>query len=137
VIDIHTDGLIDRTEFEPRLSRARQHLANVETKLETLASQSREQTALRETLACVDSFSETVSANLSQADWSTRREILRTLIDRVVIEPAQIRIVYRINFPLFAKSQNASNGKVLHFCWRSDLTLAIERVPALRAGPLV
>jgi hypothetical protein len=73
----------------------------VESKLVTLAAQSREQTALREALACVASFREAVCANLSQADWSTRREILRTLIDRVVIEPTQIRIVYRINFPLF------------------------------------
>ena len=120
LIDIHTDGLIDRKEFEPRLTRARQRLAEVESKLESLASQSREQTALREALACVDSFSKTVSANLSQADWSTRREILRTVIDKVVIEPTQIRIIYRINFPLFAKSQNASKGKVLHFCWRSE-----------------
>jgi broad specificity polyphosphatase/5'/3'-nucleotidase SurE len=40
--------------------------------------------------------------NLDQADWNTRREILRTLIERVVIEPHQLRIVYRINFPLFA-----------------------------------
>jgi site-specific DNA recombinase len=135
LIDIHTDGLIDRKEFEPRLARARQRLADVESKLEILAFQSREQTALREALACVDSFSESVSANLSQADWSTRREILRTLIDRVVIEPTQIRIVYRINFPLFAKSQNASKGKVLHFCWRSDLTVIRQPLhAAVRAG---
>lgn len=130
LIDIHTDGLIDRTEFEPRLARSRQRLADVESKLETLRSQSREQTALREALVCVDSFSEAVSANLSQADWPTRREILRTLIDRVVIEPTQIRIVYRINFPLFAKSTNASTGKVLHFCWRSAFPLTGEPLHA-------
>jgi site-specific DNA recombinase len=120
VIDIHTEGLIDRKEFEPRLARARQRLADVESRLEKLTSQSREQTSLREAMAWVDSFSEAVSTILSQAGWPTRREILRTLIDRVVIEPTQIRIVYRINFPLFAKSQNASNEKVLHFCWRTD-----------------
>jgi site-specific DNA recombinase len=126
LIDIHADGLIGRDEFEPRLAHARHRHAELESKLESLRSQSREQTALREALACVESFSETVKTNLDQADWTTRREILRTLIDRVVIEPAQVRIVYRINFPLFARS--ASTGKVLHFCWRSD------RGP-LRAAP--
>ncbi len=64
-----------------------------------------------------------------QADWTTRREILRTLIKRIVIEPDQSRIVYRINFPLFARK--ASKEKVLHFCWGRDLTVTFKRVPAL------
>jgi site-specific DNA recombinase len=120
LIDIHADGLIDRDEFELRIARARGRHADLESKLESLVAQSREQTALREALTCVDGFCQTVSENLDQADWTTRREILRTLIDRVVIEPTQVRIVYRVNFPLFAKrASGASNEKVLHFCWRS------------------
>ena len=75
--------------------------------------------SLREALACLDEFSETVASNLDEADWSTRREILRTLIasrgDRARANP----IVYRINFPLFAKkASKAGSEKVLHFCWR-------------------
>ncbi len=121
LIDIHADGLIERRELEPRLAQARKRHAELELQLELLRSQSREQTTLREALACVDKFSAAVSTNLDQADWSTRREILRTLIDRVVIESEQIRVVYRINFPLFAKrASNAGEGEVLHFCWRSD-----------------
>jgi site-specific DNA recombinase len=124
LIDIHTDGLIDRNEFEPRLERARRRHAELESTLDSLRSQTQEQTALREALACVDSFSEVVSANLDQADWATRREILRTLIDRIMLEPTQVRIVYRINFPLFAKS--ASKDRILHFCWRSDFAVVGE-----------
>ena len=118
LIDVHADGLIDRDEFQPRLERARRRHAELLAKLDALRLQTREKTALREALACVESFSEVVSANLDQADWATRREILRTLIDRIVIEPTQIRIVYRINFPLFARS--ASKDRILRFCWRSD-----------------
>ena len=120
LIDIHTDGLIDRAEFEPRLSRARKRCDELSAKLQSLRTQTRDQTALRDALACLDRFSETVSASLGQADWSVRREILRTLIERIVIEPEQVRIVYRINFPLFLK--NASKEKVLHFCWRRGRT---------------
>jgi site-specific DNA recombinase len=87
-----------------------------------LETESREQSALREALACLDSFTESIASNLESADWSTRREILRTLIDRVLIEPDQIRIVYRINFPLFVKQASvAGTEKVLHFCWSSVL----------------
>jgi site-specific DNA recombinase len=126
LIDIHADGLIDRVEFEPRLSRARKRCEELALKLESFRTQTREQTAMREALACVDRFSETVRTSLDQADWSARREILRSLIDRIVVEPEQVRIVYRINFPLFAK--NASKEKVLHFCWR--------RPVAARRGPI-
>ena len=124
LIDAFSDGVLDRIEFEPRLLRVRDRVTNLKQQLESLESESREQTTLREALACLDDFTATIGTNLEQADWAMRREILRTLIDRVVIEEEQIRIVYRINFPLFAKK--ASNGeigeseKVLHFCWRSD-----------------
>ena len=90
-----------------------------------MKTESREQSALREAVACLDSFTESIASNLESADWSTRREILRTLIDRVMIEPDQIRIVYRINFPLFAKkASEAGEDKVLHFCWRSAMAAA-------------
>ena len=117
LIDIHTDGLIDRDEFEPRMERARKRHAALSSKYESLVMQTRDQTAIREAMHCIDSFSEAVCVNLDQADWTTRREILRTLIERVKIDTNQIRIVYRINFPLFAK--NASDAKSLHYCWRS------------------
>lgn len=130
LIDIHTDGLIDRDEFEPRMERARKRHAELSSKFESLVTQSRDQSATREALACIDSLSEAVCANLDQAPWNTRREILRTLIERVQIAPNQIRIIYRINFPLFVKK--ASNAKSSHFCWRSEMTtltrfLAISR----------
>jgi site-specific DNA recombinase len=125
LIDAYADGVVTREEFEPRTERARKRLSDLEAKLDALQTQTREQTALREALACLDSFADTIHAHLDQADWSTRREILRTLIDRVVIEPNQIRIVYRINFPLFAKkASTAGKEKVLHFCWsREDRAL--------------
>ena len=99
LIDAYTDGVLTREEFDPRIKRARKRLADVESQLAELQTETREQTTLREALACLDDFSEAISTNLDDADWSTKREILRTLIDRVVIEPDQIRVVYRINFP--------------------------------------
>jgi site-specific DNA recombinase len=120
LIDAYTDGLLDRNEFDPRLARARCRLSKLQEQLAESDIASRAQSSLREALACLDNFTESISSNLESADWPTRREILRTLIDRVLIEPDQIRIVYRINFPLFAKkASNVGTGKVLHFCWSS------------------
>jgi site-specific DNA recombinase len=120
LIDAYADGVLDRAEFDPRLKRARDRLSKLQQQLSDLETETREQSTLREALACLDDFTASIGTNLESADWTMRREILRTLIDRVVIEEEQLRIIYRINFPLFAK-RASKNGKekVLHFCWRS------------------
>lgn len=118
LIDAYTDGVLDRSEFDPRLARGRSRLSKLQEQFSQWETESREQSVLREALECLDSFTESIESNLATADWAMRREILRTLIDRVLIERDQIRIVYRINFPLFAKkASKAGNEKVLHFCW--------------------
>jgi len=138
LIDAYTDGVLARGEFDPRLERARQRLSKLKEQLAELETESREQSTLREALDCLDSFTESIESNLERADWTTRREVLRTLIDRVLIEKEQIRIVYRINFPLFAKqASTAGKEKVLHFCWRSAHAFTRERILALRFGPVV
>jgi len=120
LIDAYADGLVDRSEFESRIERLRRRSTKLKEQLLALETETREQSVLRESLACLDNFTETIELNLESADGATRREILRTLIERVLIEKDQIRIVYRINFPLFVKkASEAGNKKVLHFCWWS------------------
>ncbi|MEI6540017.1 MAG: recombinase family protein [Planctomycetota bacterium] len=116
LIDAYTDGVVSRDEFEPRVQRARKRLSELQVRMEATQSQTREQAGIREALACLDTFTETVNTRLGEADWNTRREILRNLINRVVVGRDQVRIVYRVNFPLFVKK--ASNGSFLQFCCR-------------------
>jgi site-specific DNA recombinase len=128
LIDAYTDGVLERDEFDPRLKRARERVEKHQRQLDAHEHESREQATLREALACLDDFTSSIDKNLESADWLLRREILRTLIDRVEIEEQQLRIVYRINFPLFAKKASiAGNEESLHFCWRSAQSLIVER----------
>ena len=121
LIDAYTDGVLERDEFDPRLNRARERVSQLGKQLAEHNNESREQATLREALACLDDFTSSIGSHLDSADWATRREILRTLIDRIEIEEEQVRIVYRVNFPLFAKkASGAGNEKVLHFCWRGE-----------------
>jgi site-specific DNA recombinase len=118
LIDAYTEGVLDKREFEPRLEKARERVARLQKELGQLAEQNAEQEQLRQALACVEQFSAQIRGGLEQAEWATRRDIIRTVVERIRVETDQIRIVYRISFPLFV--QNASNGRILHFCWRSD-----------------
>ena len=104
LIDACTDGLVDRDEFESRISPLRARSTKFQKQLAALKVETRERTALREALACLDSFAETIESHLESAIWATRREILRTLIERMLIETDQIRIAYRINFPFLPRT---------------------------------
>jgi site-specific DNA recombinase len=141
LIDAFADGLLDKSEFEPRLTKARKRATRLAEELAQLTARDAEQAHLHAALACLDEFSSRIGRGMDQADWTTRREIIRLLVERICIEPDQVRIVYRISFPLFLQTFNhACNAtiqeRILHFCWRSDFTAPGECVSALRLGPL-
>lgn len=54
LIDAYADGMVERSEFEPRIARARKRLKEVQEQLDAQQNQTREQTALREALTCLD-----------------------------------------------------------------------------------
>jgi len=116
LIDAFSDGVISREEFDPRIARARTQLTQREEALAMTHAEAAEREALQDSLRCLESFASQIEGGLSVADWNTRREIIRTAIDHVEVEPDQIRITYRINFPLFLNRKE--NRESLHFRWR-------------------
>ncbi len=101
LIDAYQDGLLLKEEWEPRLTQARARLDQLREQEQCLAEVESQRAALRETLANLEQFAAEIRRGLEQADWNTRREILRTLIQRIQIEPHQVRITYRIRLPPF------------------------------------
>jgi len=118
LIDAYSDGVISREEFDPRILRARTQLTLREESLTQTHDQDAEREALKDSLHCLEKFASQIEGSLADADWNTRREIIRTAIDHIQVEAAQIRIIYRINFPLFLNRKKSS--KSLLFRWRRD-----------------
>jgi site-specific DNA recombinase len=52
----------------------------------------------------LEDFAAQVSAGLDTADWSTRREIIRTLISRVEVHREEVNVVFRLHGPLELRS---------------------------------
>ena len=129
LIDVYSDGVISREEFDPRIERARTQLAQRRKALEQSEAVAAEHQALKESLQCMESFTTQIEGGLDSADWNTRREILRTAIDHIEVEPDQIRITYRINFPFFLNREETS--KSLHFRWRRTM-MALPTPPDMR-----
>jgi site-specific DNA recombinase len=96
LIDLYSDGLLEKAEFEPRLQAARQRLSQLETEAQALAALQAQQVEVRLALTCLQDFAQQVKGGLDNADWATRRDVIRALVRRIEINDQEVRIVYRV-----------------------------------------
>lgn len=115
LIDAYGEGLLEKNEFEPRIRGAKERLTTLEKEACVQADQANQEQELHLVIERLQGFADQVQAGLHTADWETRREILRAMIRRVEVDENQIKIVYRVNPPPFAK---APDGGVWQDCLR-------------------
>jgi site-specific DNA recombinase len=96
LIDSYTEGLIDKQEFEPRLSRLRQRLTELEAKAQQVQAETTRQAELRLVITRLEELAAKVSDGLAAADWLTRRELIRTLVQSVQIGKDEVTVVFRL-----------------------------------------
>jgi site-specific DNA recombinase len=118
LIDSYAEGLIDKGEFEPRITRLRQRLGQYEQQARRLGDELRVQDDLRMLIGQLESFAAQVRQGLEAADWSTCRELIRALVKRVDVESSQVRVVFRVPPAPFAASPETG---VLPLCRWGDL----------------
>jgi site-specific DNA recombinase len=134
LIDAYQEGHLEKTDFESRIVGLKERLQKLETEEEAAGKAEWERSNLQVMIEHVEMFAERVQAGLEDADWQTRREIMRALIKHVEVGEDGVRIVYKVQPCPF--EAGPEGGRSQH-CWRGGLTLVVERVPALRAGSLV
>jgi site-specific DNA recombinase len=96
LIDSYAEALIEKHEFEPRITRLRQRIAHVEAQRQQLAEQEALDTDLRLIIGRLEDFAAQVQDGLAEADWSRQREMIRALIKRVEVAHDQVKVVFRI-----------------------------------------
>jgi site-specific DNA recombinase len=111
LIDAYGDGLMEKEEFEPRIRATRERLAGLEAEAQALADAEASAQELRLVLGRLEEFAARVTSGLEEADWQTRREIIRALVKRVEVGQDDIRIVYRVSPPPFVESPPRSSCK--------------------------
>jgi site-specific DNA recombinase len=93
LIDGYAEGLIDKAEFEPRITGLRQRIAGWEERATSL----RDEAALRTTLALIigrlEDFAQRVQGRMAEVDWPLQRDLIRTLVKRVEIDRNSIKMV--------------------------------------------
>src|SRR5262245_26497553 len=97
LIDAYSDGLLDKPEFEPRITAARERLAKLEAEHRQRAAEAAQEAELRLVIGQLEEFARRVSHGLQEPDWDTRREIGRALVKKVEVDEQEVRIVYRVS----------------------------------------
>src|SRR5208283_2503364 len=85
LIDAYSEGLMNKEEFEPRIRQFKERLARLEAEAKEQAELEAQEQQLRLVIGQLQDFAERVKEGLEEADWSTRRDIIRTLVKRIEI----------------------------------------------------
>src|SRR5262245_62219974 len=120
LIDSYAEGLIEKQEFEPRVTRLRQRMPHVEAQCHQLAEAETLQRALQLIVGRVEEFAAQVQQNLETLEWHRTREILRALVRRVEIGLDQVQVVFRVD--AFARERDPEK-KSLQLCKGSNFSI--------------
>jgi len=97
LIDSFAEGLIEKDQFASRMARTKSRIADLETRIEVYAGDLDQREHLRLATNRLRELAATVGPELGSADWHRRREIIRTIIQRIDIDTGVIKIVFRVN----------------------------------------
>ena len=121
LIDSYAEGLIEKAEFEPRIGRLRERIAALEEQAQQMAQAAMLQDDLRLIIGRLDEFAARVKGGLVEADWPTRRELIRAVVKRVEVGKGDVTIVFRVSPDPFVESPD--RGTLQH-CGRRDFSAA-------------
>jgi len=104
LVDAYQDGLIDKSEFEPRMRKSKERLAKLQVEVKTQEKEESRQNELKLVISCMKEFADKVNNNLEEADWMTQREIIRSLVKQIEVGEESVRVVYRVPPPPFVQA---------------------------------
>jgi site-specific DNA recombinase len=134
LIDSYAEGLIEKQEFEPRITRLRQRLTQLEEQRQRLADATSVQTELRLIIGRLEDFAARVRTGLETADWLSQRELIRALVKRVEVAQDLVHVVFRVDqAPVAPRLEKKS----LQDCRGSSLTRMSQYMPASCPGCMV
>ena len=137
--------MIEKAEFEPRITRMRERIQQLEAQIRQIQDEAGMEHELRLILGRLETFASKVKEGLAEADWLTRREIIRTLVKRVEVDQEQVNVIFRVgphtpSTPSDHPTQNLPHcrGRGYPALWRSDfgsVKTSVFHVSRFEKGP--
>ena len=99
LIDSYAEGVIEKGEFEPRVTGLKARMARLQARLQAAAAEAEAERELSLVVVHLEAFAQKVCQGLDSLDWLGRREVVRMLVRRIEIDREGIEIVFRIPPP--------------------------------------
>lgn len=96
LIDSFTEGLIEKDQFTSRMARTKSRIADLDAKIKDEAGDADHLERMRIATRRLRQLAAAVGPHLENTDWYGRRDMIRTLVQRIEIESEIIKIVFRI-----------------------------------------
>ena len=125
LIDSYQEGLLEKVDFEPRIRKAKERLRQLETDLEQCVDEEEQRRTLSLVIGRMKEFANTVTDGLTNADWATRRALIRAVVKRVEIGDEDVRIVYKISPD---PPERERQDKSLQHRWRHSGIRCLEKM---------
>ncbi|WP_353284546.1 hypothetical protein [Wolbachia endosymbiont (group A) of Lasioglossum fulvicorne] len=127
LIDGYTQGYINEEEFKPRIKAMKQTLQMIGEQKKKIFDQKRLEQDLTLVVTTLEEFSSSVNSSLDNADWLTRRDIIRTLVKRIEINHEDVHIVFRVKeLPDSFTHSGKADQSLLQHCCRSQTKITIN-----------
>jgi site-specific DNA recombinase len=97
LIDSYTEGLIEKPEFEPRIADLRRRAARLEADIREQQAAEEQVRSLQRVIGKLELFAAMVHDQLAGADFSTKRDIICTLVKRIEVTDEAVRVVFRVD----------------------------------------
>jgi site-specific DNA recombinase len=96
LIDSYAAGVIDRSEFEPRLAGLRSRVAHLQEQQRVAVEAVEAERELTLIMGQFEDFAAKVRHGLDDLDWLSTRAVIRALVRRVEIDQDDIKVVFRV-----------------------------------------
>lgn len=130
LIDAYAEGMLEKSEAEPRLRRFKERLQILEKHVAETRTHEQQQAELQLVIGRLEEFSAKVITSLEQMDWSGRRDILRLLVRRVEIDQHRVKVVFRID----ELPPSSEEAPFLQHCWGRSVAVISQHIFALCTG---
>lgn len=131
LIDSYADGIIDKTDFEPKMHQLKNRLEQIDQQILESRQQGVVQSELFLVINRLEEFAGAVTEKLDTIDLETKRRIVLDLVKRVEIHKDEIVVVFRIDpQPRAFASENLNDSddgvKSMQHCTRRNFTVAFQ-----------
>jgi site-specific DNA recombinase len=129
LIDRYAEGLLEKHAFEPRITRLRQRITQLEAQRQQRIDVTALQTEIRLIVGRLEEFAAKIAEGLEDSDWLSKREMIRALVKRVEVTPDHVNVVFRVDpYP----GEGNPEKKRLQLCRGSAQPRSFEPIFALR-----